>query len=634
MPYQAFQPMTDETPPEETEPSTPELRSLATVADFDAVDIEAPIRGFETCDAHGFFPAYEHAFVVARDADDEPAQIVYRLFYNLCTIAFHTSDPANVWGPLYVQANGNRAAMPEDFLGEQTATLAAIVGRVENPGLKARLADIAWSNNRRDGASAVSAIEAYCGSAVGLLEGRLKPSLRRNANAEALPLVHRALQIARDTTKTSNRPQRLLDAVTLLYDTARSQKDITTFVDIADLSLGFKLRKAAIIAPELEMLAADAPVGSFPLAVKKAWDFAARLYITLNDKEARQRCLFGAVEQTLAMREQVKGSAAAEAGWVMEALQQLRHIDGREELEYNLEIDLRRLQKASLKQMGSFQINLEIGDTPLKIAEHFSTLTLSDSLRTFAKIEQSRDPEKLRAEARQTAQSSPLMAMMPFAHVDDEGRTDTQTPGAPHDAEPDEVWYRNMIDRSETIRRHRAVVAMIEPARLTIHARFGITERHFEVIVGLSAFIPETQKPIIALGFARLFQGDFMSATYLLIPQLEPCLRHLLKINGHDPSKRRDDSTEQDLSLNNLYIRFRPQIERLLTPPIALEIDRLFNAKPGPALRHELAHGQIGAGGCFHPNVYYGNWLIYRICCLFVLASWDEMVAPQLTDEG
>jgi hypothetical protein len=138
----------------------------------------------------------------------------------------------------------------------------------------------------------------------------------------------------------------------------------------------------------------------------------------------------------------------------------------------------------------------------------------------------------------------------------------------------------------------------------------------------------------MALGFARLFQGDFMSATHLLIPQLEPCLRHLLKINGNDPAKRRDDGTEEDLSLSGLYSRFRSDIEQILTPAIASEIDLLFNAKPGPALRHELAHGQISAAACFHQDVYYGNWLIYHLCCVPMIQSWDALVTPQLAEEG
>jgi hypothetical protein len=618
--------------PEEAEPpSKPALRALATAADFDAVDIEAPIRGQDIADAHDLCRLYEQAFVAAQTANDEPAQVVYRLFAQICSMGLHTSDPGNVWQPLFVLADGSRAPVAEDYRGEPTALLAGVVARIESPSLRARIADIAWSNKRSDGASASAAIEAYCQIVEGLLDGRLKTLYGLGPNIATKKPIHRALQVARFTTKPDRRPRKLLDTFTRLYDAVRESGDVGVFVQLAELALEFGLRHASVIAPELETIAEAAPHGTYPVAVKSAWDLAARLYHSLKDSEARQRCLMGAVEQTLAMRGQVRG-AGAEASWVMEALQQLRHVKGQDNLKDKLEGDLRRLQRASLDEMGAFEFDLGIGDTPRKVAEHFDGLSLSEALRKFAMLDHSRDPDQLRADVLKLAKTSPLMAMMPFTYLDDEGRTVTRTPGAPHEGEPDEVWFTHMIDRSESIHRQRTVAACIDPARQIIQARFGISSRHLEAIVGFSPFIPESQKPIMALGFTRLFQRDFMSATYLLIPQLEPCLRHLLKISGADPSKRGDDSTEQDLSLKNIYVRFRPQLEKLLTPEIAWEVDRLFNTRPGPALRHEVAHGQVGAGDCFHPNVYYANWLMYRLCCLFILKDWDQLITPNISE--
>jgi hypothetical protein len=486
---------------------------------------------------------------------------------------------------------------------------------------------VAWSNNRRDATSAKAAIETYCDIVNGLMDGRLKTLHGLRPIIAAKTPIHRALQLVRFTSKAGTKPQKVIDAFNCIYTVAFDQNDIGIFVQLVELALEFRLKDTAILAHELEAAAKAVPHGNYPIAVKSAWDLAARLYQSLKDPTSRQRCLMGAVEQTLAMRGQVS-SAGAEASWVMEALKQLRHVQGKEELELELEADLRRLQKASLKEMGSIEINLEIGDTPKKVAEHFDGLELSEALRTFAMLDTSRDPERLRAEAIEVARTAPLMAMMPFTYVDGEGRTVTKSPGAPFEGEPDEVWFTHMINRSESIHRQRMVAAYIEPARLRIQARFGPTPCYFETIVGFSAFVPEAQRPIMALGFTRFFQGDFMSAAHLLIPQLEPCLRQLLKLDGDDPSKRGDDSTEQDLSLKNIYVRYRTKLENILTPGLAWEIDRLFNTRPGPALRHEIAHGQLSGEDCYHPNAYYANWLIYRVCCLFVLRNWDKLVTP------
>jgi hypothetical protein len=103
-----------------------------------------------------------------------------------------------------------------------------------------------------------------------------------------------------------------------------------------------------------------------------------------------------------------------------------------------------------------------------------------------------------------------------------------------------------MIARAESLRRAMVVANYIEPVRLLVNELIAIEERHFNPIVWQSVFVPQLQAPLYALGFARFFQGDLASAAHLVIPQLEPSLRHILKAHGADPTKRRDDATEED----------------------------------------------------------------------------------------
>lgn len=215
--------MTEEQPPEATEAPTFEQQMPATAADLDAVDFEAPIRGIEIADAHELYPFYERAFAAAREAKDETAQKVYRLFTQLCSMVMQPSDRGSIWGPLFTLANGTRAPVAEDFRGEQTAALAAVVSRMVSPALRSRIADIAWSNNRRDGASAAAAIDAYCDLVTGLLDGSLKTSHGRIATHEAVPALQRAMQIATATTKRTKRPEKVGQAFEALYAVTQEQ---------------------------------------------------------------------------------------------------------------------------------------------------------------------------------------------------------------------------------------------------------------------------------------------------------------------------------------------------------------------------------------------------------------------------
>ena len=173
----------------------------------------------------------------------------------------------------------------------------------------------------------------------------------------------------------------------------------------------------------------------------------------------------------------------------------------------------------------------------------------------------------------------------------------------------------------------------IEPVRLHINDKVAIEERHFNPIVWQSAFVPKLQAPLYALGFARLFQGDFASAAHLLIPQLEPSLRHILKAHGADPTKRRDDATEEDRSLDAIIANHRAELVAILGAPLLEELNRVFNIKPGPALRHDVAHGQLSSGACYSADAIYACWLLYRVCCLFLMKRWDEWVRPGLEIE-
>jgi len=595
---------------------------LVTIADLEASDFEAPVRDLDVCDPMEIAWAYERAY--AADQGNHTKLATYRLLYTICSLRLAASDPGPAWGPFITM----------DVPAEQTTILASLVGRLSHPGLRARIADFSWSNNRRDGASAEAAIRAYCESVEGLLNGRFTTRHGRPTTSEAIPFIHRALQMARLTKRRAKWPEQLTDAFTSLYEATRTVELVGMFVSLARLALEFHLRTPLEIATQAEALATASTTTTYPIAIKAAFDLAAQLYQNLGNQAARRRCLIGAVEQLAAMRSQVAGQAAAEAGWVMEALLALRHIEGMEEREYELEIELRRLQKASLKQMGRIDTDLALGATPLKVAEYFRSLSLSEALKQFALLDQPRDPARLKASVLEIVETSPLMAMMSVSHVDNEGRTATKSEGAPMNGEPDDSWFLRMIGQLDTIHRARTVAGRLEPARLAIQSNFTIEERHFHAIVLHSAFIPQDQKRVLALGFARFFQGDFISAAYLLVPQVEPCLRHLLKMRGQNPVRRRDDGTEEDLSLGALFDHHRPQLDEILTPARAGEIDRMFNAHPGPGLRHELAHGQVSAEDCASYTVHYAIWMIYQLCSILLINSWDQVVAPELASWG
>lgn len=607
---------------------------IVTVAEFDAVDFEAVLPDASKVDPYHLNRQFWSIAAEAKTKGQLSAARVFSLLASVCSIHLRPDDRADPWGPMLVLTDNRRSPIPSDFKGEQSTAFLAIIGRIKNPGLRARLADIAWTNDRKAaGSAAAIAVAAYQECANGLLAGTFKPSLQdAKVSIEVLNYVQRALAIAQATTKKDSKGRALFGdslkaTVQNLYAAAKGDKKYVVFLRTAELMLYYELAEAAAVAEDCEALAATNS-NDFVMPIKSLWTLAADLHRQANDKEAEQRCRLASVQQTLAMRKQVS-SSGAEAHWVQRALLELRHIEGQDDLEDSLLLELRRLQRESTREVSTFSFDIDVKEPREKIEARFEKLTLAEAMRDFAILANSKPIPELRKEALELLRKHPLQAMMAIGHIDQDGKSIAHSPGAETEGEQSEEWFRAQDLRSEAIRQQFSIAGWIEPARRIIHGRFLIEERHLEPIVMRSPFVPPSQAPVVLLGLTRYFQGDFISAAHLLISQLEPCLRYVLKQKGHDPVQLRDDGTEEEYDLNKMFTRMRPELVGIFGADWVYELDLLFVGRPGPSLRNELSHGHISAGACLHYSVLYGCWMMHRLCTACLLPYWDR-ITPEL----
>ncbi len=597
---------------------------------FDAAAINALTASLGTVDCRSVCTVFEQAFAPARAEGQFNHMPVLQLLAGATSIVLRPSDRGAEWGP-WLSTLTQRAPVPDDFRGEQSQTFAQLAPLLTHPGLRARLADLAWTNNRKLGASATLAIDSYCECAEKLVDGRSMPSFNALGltSTQALQYIERALVIGFVTRHKRVQPERTVAALKMVYALVRDCCEVGIFVKAAKLGIGYNLLEPPAVATDAETVADRMIPGGYALAAKAALDLASQLHDQGGDTDSKRRCQLKAVEHILAMRGQVSGPGA-EAHWVQTALFALRHVGGTDARRRELRRELRDLQEDSLGQMGQFSVPLDVGDERDAVLRDFDAMDLPTALRELACLSRSRPIEELRRKAVESRESSPLSTMMGSSYLDADGKSAAQVDAAPTVEEPGEEWFKATINRHEDIRRHIIVVGRFEPARLSIAGRFAIGEHHLLPIVLHSPFVREDQAGLMSLGFARLLQGDYRSAVHLLIPQLEPSLRYVLRLAGHDPAIEFDDMTEEDVGLPALLGRLRPQLEECIPAEVMLELDLLFHNRPGSALRHSLAHGLLGAGGCFSTDAIYACWLLYQLTCAPLLPDWNKIVAPAL----
>lgn len=563
----------------------------------------------------------------------EPDFSVYRLLLGMCSIHLTVDDRASKFSPKAVFQDGSRTPIPEDYAGEQSDEVFKVLLEVSHPALQARLADVVWTNDKRKGQAAKIALEAYCECVDRLLSGSFKPSYDNDSavSIEVIDLVERAAQLHSGSSKrNAAMHDRVAGLIIRLYEAAIASVDVTPLIQLSNMALRYKIIDAARLAEEVEAaaIAADTDERAYAIGNQRLYDIAAYAYGECGKMDDKQRCQIASAEQNLKMAPET-GAASAAAYWYRQAIKAFKAIPGTGKRREELRKELSKLQEKSLDEVGSFSTPLDLGDLVDETLREFERVGLSEALMMIAKMAQPEGAQKIRADVLKTQYG--LSAMFGSTHLDEQGKVIAEVGAAPwHGEEPSEDWIKSKIVEHLKIRIHISINARLEPARTYLASLTAFSERHFEAIVQSTPFIADSHKATFTLGFARLFQGDILSAGPLLIPQLEHCIRHVLLTCNLDTSKMRDDLIQEDRSLSAIYDLYRNELVRIFGESIVLYIELIFIHRPGPALRHEFAHGKIGDRSYFDQEIRFACYFIFYLACAPLFSRWEELIRPEI----
>ncbi|AXS03443.1 TPA: DUF4209 domain-containing protein [Klebsiella pneumoniae] len=601
---------------------------LAVADDFAVFNFDSLLPESASCDYHELNNQLE----ASARSSDETQKSVYELFKAICSFHFRADDPVQPWGPVWSGPNG-RSYIPSDFRGEQNDILSNVVIKIENRLLRARVADIIWTNDKRKKDAATIAINTYCE----LIDTYSNRSLQEgnyntfNHMGKLEQFLRRVFDIASLTQKKNSFPKNIQSAFDVVYAKALELKLYIVFERVARLGANKKIIDWSVVAKDAKRLASKTDANTNPDVVKKVLYLAASAFEKNGDNDSKRECQENAVEQTLKMREHVS-QASAKAYWTSIAIGELRSVGGHKERIAALIAELRDFQMSSRDEFATFTIPIDADKEREETSKIYSELSLSACLHEFALAPYIISKSDLRHHADTVRKESFFSNFMGGVHTDIEGKVYAKTPAVSVDGNPSDEWYKSRHIRTLDLFYHHFASGFVDPVRYCLSTRFSIEERHFESISALSSFVPGGHEHIFSLGFSRFFQGDYASASYLLIPQLENSIRFYMHTLNRETSKLDNELLQEDRSLSGMLESLRPELEQVFGGDLINIIDLLFNYKPGPSLRHEIAHGKLSAGGCFSASAIYACWLIYRLVCWPLLDCWVEYIAPSIEE--
>ena len=356
-----------------------------------------------------------------------------------------------------------------------------------------------------------------------------------------------------------------------------SSGDLVSSLWFSEIDLSFRISDPREIGESLkQLLSSSEPVEDSHVAVD-LWRLAAKAYNTAKLVDGKNYCLHMAAEQLVVEATKKDDQPLLAAHFISGAIWQLHGLPGQKEKRAALRHRLIDIQERIPEEMTSFSQKLELENIIEIVESNMEKTNLLEKLFIFADLIHSPDPAKLEADAKETISKHPLSALFGANHLDREGKTIARTKGGSFNRSPENETVIHQVSQGELLRRNIIVMGQIEPARQIIMAKHQVSDHTLLPIFRNSPFIPISKLHTYAKGFARFFQGDLTSAVYTITPLLESSLRHILKTNGHDVTTFDDATqTQEDKTISSIFDQMRPQLDKIITPSISADLERIF----------------------------------------------------------
>ncbi|VEI58913.1 Uncharacterised protein [Pasteurella multocida] len=155
------------------------------------------------------------------------------------------------------------------------------------------------------------------------------------------------------------------------------------------------------------------------------------------------------------------------------------------------------------------------------------------------------------------------------------------------------------------------VITSIKPAFMQLQNEYAISK---EILISLckhSRIVPDNRVISVAEALFQGFEYNFGNAIHLLTPQVENIVRQYLKNNGVITTHTDPDGKENERSLSSLLDD--EQSRNLLGDDLWFELQSVFTHPLGANLRNNVAHGLLNDEDSNSYTYIYAWWMVLRI---------------------
>lgn len=590
-----------------------------------SVDFEKFIENGDVMDCGEYDTGLRKVGDEADKAGDGDKAEVCRLMAAICGMHFRPEDVVEPFAPMVVWADGSRSLCGSDLCQEQLEALKIIVPELKNLAVKARIADIIWTNDKSASDFARVAIDCYVGMIECLTNGTGTERFHE-ANPSGVTTeeyIRRAAIIARRTKWDRSENDPLRAAALACFDHALSLGDGYAKTRFGELVYKLRLIEPAKLAQRLlPQVAALMDIPDY-FQAEALQGLIVQIVGSTSNKEEHRTAVLALVDVF------EKKAAAQNMGFlkthsIQQAIDALHGVKNVREKRTELHQMLKDAQINVMEELGEISHQTDISDIVKAVLEDFKGLDLLDSLERLARHARPPTPESLFESAREQAKKFPLSGLFAASILDEKGRTVAKAPGSTSFGEAGLDTLRHSIIQHEGIRIGLLVGSTLEPIREKLTAENKISTDLLQVIASISPFVPQGTEGIFARGLHSFLYGDYLVASALLVPYLEQGLRAFVEFAGRSSTSIATGGIEASIGLGPLLSNHRDVLETVFGKSIIFCIENMFVHDLGPKVRHRHCHGLLSDSYYYGRDNIYCLWLIYALVFAPLHQQWPD----------
>ncbi len=583
-----------------------------TFADFANCGWEEALSGTSR---EGYTATFQALSTAARQAEIEERDAhgrVLRLLAFACAIHLDPTSRNKPFKPIEVGLDGKQAIIPKGFTEAHMAFFARIVDSIDNPLLKARLADLLWMRkSTRHAKFALTAINSY----------RSIPLDPETWAFETLECVQRAITLARWIRGAARGQLEEIEASLLDAIDSGTAEDGFFTIKLTDVLASCELPEdqCAFVATKLEDLALvfeeqgdiyKERQYSHAAATwsRKAGNHAKSITMTITEAETW-------VKEAIARIQSDDQSYLVAVDCYETAVKIYQTIPRVDRDQHQVDQRIAELQRhhtecreKSQGQLRSFATaSQDLADIAKNARSAVSNKPPAEAMKAFAGLF-TISADQLHELAIESLTKSPIQAFIPTFYLDPDNRVIARHSGlsGPIPSKADAAVIRAEMARHYDWMTSSSVYGRILPALDTLTSEHIAGKEDFVELARLSPTVPPRREVQFGKALFYGYEHEFDTALQLLVPQIENMVRFHLKRRGAKTTNVDEDGIETENGLSTLIDL--PQATIVFGKDVAYEIKTLFCDHFGQNLRNNVAHGLLDDDQSQSAHSVYAWW--------------------------